>query len=294
MRTNTILCLLALAGPLRAGELAPAQVPASAQWLLHADIDAMRGSDTGKAIFSKIEAEHGDQLRAFKRMFSLHPLTDLHDVTLYGDGKKDHAVVLIDGTFDRVHMEEVIKGADNHATENHADFNIHTWTDKGATQHAAFASDALLIFSRQDDLLRSALDVVKANASVEADPFFAATNGAPLVAAKATLAGIEMPADAARILKMASGLHVTLSENAGRFTVRAGVEAADAAAGDRLRRMLDGVIAFAEVADPKLGGLDIACEITPSVGKPGLNAALSLPTGQWLEFLKKAADEKKK
>src|SRR5688500_13541667 len=96
---NTLLCLIALAAPLPliSGELAPAEVPASAQWLLHADLDAMRDSETGKAVFAEIEVKHGDQLRAFKRMFSLHPITDLHDVTLYGDGKPEHAVALIEG-----------------------------------------------------------------------------------------------------------------------------------------------------------------------------------------------------
>ncbi len=95
---NTILCLFALTAPVRAGELAPVEVPSSAEWLLHADLDAMRASETGKAIFAEIESKHGGQLRSFKRMFSIHPVTDLRDVTLYGDGKKDHAVALIDGT----------------------------------------------------------------------------------------------------------------------------------------------------------------------------------------------------
>jgi hypothetical protein len=290
---NTILCLFALAAPLRAGELAPAEIPSNAEWLLHADLDAMRASETGKAVFAEIENKHGDQLRAFKRMFSLHPVGDLRDVTLYGDGKKDHAVALIDGTFDKAHMEEVVKGADDYSSSDHSGVTVHSWKDKGAKQHAAFASESLLVFSRQEELLKSALDTLKGNAPATADAFFTGDDAKPLVCGRARLAGIEMPADAARILKMASALKLVVSENAGRFSVRAGVEAADAAAADRMRRMLDGVIAFAEVADPKLQGLDLKCDITAMPDKPGIAAALSLPVGEWLGLMKKATDEKK-
>ncbi|MCW1913648.1 hypothetical protein OJ996_08680 [Luteolibacter sp. GHJ8] len=290
---NAILCLFALAAPLRAGELNPAEIPSNAEWLLHADLDSMRGSETGKAVFAEIENKHGDHLRAFKRMFSIHPVSDLRDVTLYGDGKKDHAVVLIDGTFDKAHMEEVVKSADDYSSSDYSGVKVHTWKDKGTTQHAAFASESLLVFSRQETLLKGALDTLKGGAPGSADAFFTADGSKPLICGRARLAGIELPADAARILKMARGLKLAVSETAGRFNVRAGVEAADAAAADRMRRMLDGVIAFAEVADPKLEGLDLKCDIAAMPDKPGIAATLSLPVGEWLGLMKKAADEKK-
>ncbi|MEI7910910.1 MAG: hypothetical protein WCK77_14835 [Verrucomicrobiota bacterium] len=105
---NFILCLIPLAASLHAGELAPSQIPASAKWMLHADFDAMRGCETGKAVFQRVAAEHGAQLRAFERMFSVHLINDVHDVTLFGDGKPEHAVLLIGGKFDRAHIEVVV------------------------------------------------------------------------------------------------------------------------------------------------------------------------------------------
>lgn len=293
---NTVLSLLALAAaatPLRAGELTPTEIPASAQWLLHADLDAMRDSETGKAVFAEIEAKHGDQLRAFKRMFSLHPVTDLHDLTLYGDGKPEHAVVLIDGTFDRVHMEDVVKAADDYTAGNHDGTTIHGWKDKGTQQYAAFAKDSLLVFSRQQDLLKLALETLKTGSATAADPFFNADGAKPLVCASANLTGIELPPDAAHLVKLASTLRFAVSEHDGRFRVRAGADAGDAKAADRMRRMLDGVVALAEVADPKLQGLDLECKITATQGKPGTAIALSLPVNEWLGLMKKAAAEKK-
>jgi hypothetical protein len=293
---NTILSLLALAAaatPLRAGELVPAEIPASAQWLLHADLDGMRNSETGKAIFAEIEAKHGDQLRAFKRMFSLHPVNDLHDLTLYGDGKPDRAVVLIEGDFNREHMEDVVKAADDYTAGNHDGITIHGWKDKGTQQYAAFAKDNLLVFSRQEDLLKLALETLKNGSATTADAFFNADGAKPLVCASAHLTGIDLPPDAAHLVKLASTLRVAVSEHDGRFNVRAGADASDAKSADRMRRMLDGVVALAQV-DPKLQGLDLECKITGSQGgKPGTTISLSLPVGEWLGVMKKAVEEKK-
>ena len=65
---KTAILLLALAASLPAAELVPARIPASAKWFLHADLDAMRESETGKAVFAQIEAEHGAKLTALKRI----------------------------------------------------------------------------------------------------------------------------------------------------------------------------------------------------------------------------------
>lgn len=286
------LCFLALAARLHAGPIVPSQVPAAAKWQLHADLDAMRGSETGKSIFARIEADHGAQLRAFKRMFSIHPLNDLRGITLYGDGKPDHAVALIDGIFDLGHIQDVLGAADSHETDTHAGFTIHRWKDKDVWQHASFATDRLLVFSRQKDLLHEALDVLKTNAPAKADPFLAANVGNPLIAASARLSEIDLPGDEARLVRMAKTLRIGFNEHGGRFSVRIGAETADAAAAESLRRMLDGVIAFVQASDVRFDGLDLRADLAADGDKPELKATLSLPVGEWITLMEKAAADK--
>ena len=283
------ICFLALATPLLAGPLVPSQVPAAAKWQLHADLDAMRGSETGKTIFTRIEADHGAQLRALKRMFSIHPLNDLRGITLYGDGKPDHAVALIDGTFDLAHIQDVLGAADSHETDTHAGFTVHHWKDKDVWQHASFATESLLVFSRQKELLNDALDVLKANAPVKPDPFFAANGGSPLIAASARLSEIDLPGDEARLVRMAKTLRIAFNEHGGRFSVRIGAETADASAAESLRRMLDGVIAFVQASDVRFDGLDLRADLAADAGRPELKATLSLPVGEWVTLMEKAA-----
>jgi len=287
---TSLLTLLLITPLAQAGELVPARIPASAKWLLHADMEAMRDSETGKRVFAAVEADHGDKLRAFKRMFSLHPIEDLSGVTLFGDGMPDQAVALIEGKFDREHIEDVLKGAENHSTADHADTMIHSWRDNEVMQHAAFAEDGLLIFSRQERLLRQSLDVLKdGGAAPIADELFAANRGLALVDVRARLSEINLPADAARLLNKIRGMGMTAVEEDGRFAIRMSMETADEQDAGRVRRVLDGVFAFAEMEHPELEKMDIRGEMTLTEEFPGLSVGLSAPVGQWLSLLEKLA-----
>lgn len=290
-----IIHLLALTASLQAAELNPGQVPPSAKWLLHLDMDAMRDSETGKAIFTEIEAQQGAKLQALKRISSVHLLKDLHDITLHGDGKPEHAVALLDGTFNQAHMVDVVKAADDYQEEIYAGITIHSWKDKKKPQHAAFASDGLLVFSRQKDALKEELDVLKVNTPAPGDPIFTNSGGKLLIAATANLAEIELPKDASKVLRLASGLRIAASENDGRFAIRMGADSSDAKHANRLGRMLDGILAMAEVGNPKLGETDFQSKVvTVTRDKPGVNVSLSLPVPAWLGIMREAARKKHK
>jgi hypothetical protein len=285
---TTLPCLLALIAPLSAGELTPSQVPAAAKWVLHADLEAMRSSETGKTVFEFIESEHGPKLRAIKRMFSFHPVNDLRDITLLGDGKQDHAVILLDGTFDRAHIEDVLKAADDYSESSHAGFTIHSWKDKGKPQHAAFAAQDLIVFSLQDHLLRHELDVLQGKAPAAEVAVFPSGGSKPLIAMAAKLADIEMPADTASVLRNANLMTISAHEDGGRFSIRMGAETTDATRANRLRRILDGVVALAETRVEALTSEGFQSDIT-ATNQPGVAAAVSLPVPEWLTLMKNLA-----
>lgn len=285
------VAVLVVSAPLRAGELEPAKIPASAQWLMHADLDAMRDSWTGKAVFSRLEADHGAQMRAFRRMFGLHPLDDLGGVTLFGDGKPEQAVALLSGNFDREHLEDVVAAADGYARADHGEFTIHSWNDAGVRQHAAFAEEGLLVFSRQERALRQSLDTMGPDPAAPRDSVFAAAEGRPLLDARARLSAIDLPGDEARVLRMIRTLRLSAAENAGRFSIAMTAEAENREASDQMRRIMDGAIALAQVGDPRLEGLDLQADLSLTKDTPGMTATVSLPVNEWLGLLNQAAAE---
>ncbi|WP_193214531.1 hypothetical protein [Luteolibacter marinus] len=289
MKNAILACLAAVLPSLHAGELVPNQVPTEAKWQVHLDLDAFRASETGKAVLGHIESQHGAGLRAFKRMFSVHPLTDLRGITLYGDGKPDHAVALIDGEFNREHLLDIVRAGENHSTTQHAGIPVENWSDKGVFQHAAFPGEQLLVFSRQEELLELALDTIRQPSTSQPDPFFDPAGGRLLFSAKARISGIELPDDAARLLRMADTLRLAATERDGRFALQLGVEAVDGDSADRLRRILDGVVAFGQACEPKLSGLDLQAELN-TTGE-SFNAAISLPVSEWITLMQRVVTE---
>lgn len=287
------LFALVAAAPLYAGEIVPSQVPAAAKWVCHADVDAVRDSETGKAIFSRIEQEHGAQLLAVQRMFSIQPLTDIHGITLFGDNTPETAVAVIDARFNRSHMEDIVKGADGYIATDYAGYTVHSWVDHGSRQQAAFVTDNLVVFSKQEDALKAELDLLKANAPGVADPLLKTDGSRPLLTARAKLGDIKLPEDAARLVKMARSLRLTAGEAAGRFTLKLSADTKDAEDARKLQKMVDGVLAFAEVNNPKLQGLDLDSAVTLETDPAGLAVTAGLPVTQLLSLLGQVVDGQK-
>ena len=185
--------------------------PAAAKWFLHIDFDGLRETATGKDLFAQVEEQHGRQFRAIKRMFSptAHRPGRRHPD---GSGGKDMAVALIDGRFDRAHIEDIIGAADDYDTHRHGDFTVDEWTDdkKGKPQFGAFVSDNLIAFSEQEGLLHDALDVLGGKKdSLPADPY-CKKNGA-FAAGWARLADIEMDDEESQLLRKGEELRMIVA-----------------------------------------------------------------------------------
>ena len=291
-----LLCLIALAAPLHAAPLNPAQIPGAAQWHVHADLDALRASETGKMIFSRLDAVYGLKLKAAKRMFSIDPATDLKGITLYGNDLSDKSVILIHGNFDRAHLEDIVAALPGYETGEHNGITTHSWRKKASREEcAAFAAEDLVVYSRSKVALLQALNVIGGKAPAMDRPAFAGESGASLLSAEARLSGIPLYGDSSRILRLARTLSMAANEQEGRFVLRVAAESPDAASADRLRRLLDGMIAFLEVGDEKFEGLDLRSSVTVPPDKPGVLATASLPVAEWLSLAaKKAASMERK
>ncbi|RYD21168.1 MAG: hypothetical protein EOP88_12410 [Verrucomicrobiaceae bacterium] len=291
MKASILSLLVAVSSPLLAGPCVPAQVPSDAKWLVHADFDAMRDSRTGQAVFSLLEADQGKRLRAVSAFLAMQPLTSLHGITLYGSGTPGQAAALVDGKFDRALLENLVRTTKGYAGFTHAGHTVHSWVEEGAKQHAAFASDNLLVFSRDEEGLKKALDTLQVPSPPSTSPLLTADEGKPLVVARARFSEMTMPDDLSRLVRTVKGLRLAASEADGRFTLRASAEAETGPDADRLRRMVDGVLAFAQVQDAKLEGLDLKAELDSVTQSPVFSATLSLPVGEWIGLLEKGAQE---
>lgn len=280
-----ILFSLSLAGLLSAGEFRPELVAPDAKWWLHADLAAAKQTAPGQRMVEAIEAKHGDQLNALKLMFSVNPMTDLNGITLFGDGRKDMAVAVIDGRFNRDHLEGIVKAADDYERHTHGAFTVHSWEDKGKRQHAAFASGKLLVFSHDKGLLHQALDVMTSGKGLPSDGFTTTNSATPFVVGSAHLSEVEMDEDESKLLRKAETIKIALHESNERMEARMLLEAGDPRDGQRFKRVMEGFVALFELSDAIGNPNDMTFTVNTSNGGRIVNSSMSMPSTMMVDWM---------
>jgi len=158
-----IVVALAFAGIVRADAFDPKQVPATAKWLVHLDIDALRDTQAGQAIHQKLQndshfLEHMGQLKAITGIGSVE---DFHAITLYGAGSDETAaVVVVHAPADRERILTMLQNNPGFSNIPYHDHTIYSWTDGPKTQFGAFADPDLAIIGRTQEALQTALDTL--------------------------------------------------------------------------------------------------------------------------------------
>jgi len=269
------------------GEFDPTRVSPDAKWWLHADLAAARDTEVGKRVVAAIDEKKGAQLKALKRMLSINPLTELRGITLYGDGRRDRAVAIIEGSFDRGHLEDLVRAAEDYSSRELEGATVHTWTDKGKRQHAAFVRDDLLAFSHFENLLEGSLATFRSGSGIATDPFVAAGAGAPFLVGAARLSEVEMKGDESKLLGKAGLLKLALAEAGGRMEGRMLLEVGDRADGDRFRKVMEGMVALGELGNDALEAADLAFEARSEQGGRSVRCTLSLPSGELVSLLER-------
>src|ERR1043165_9078392 len=72
----------AVAGPINMNWVAP-----DAAWIVHIDVDAVRGSTIGKFIIANWDKEDEAELAAVKAKIGIDPVHDLKGVTVFGKSR---------------------------------------------------------------------------------------------------------------------------------------------------------------------------------------------------------------
>lgn len=254
---KTLLLSLLLAPLVGAAPLKPKTIPASAQWFIHGDMDAMRKTDSGIIILGAISKDHGEKIAEATEFLGFNPLTDLSDVTLFGDGKMDRAAIVFRGDLNCKHLEDIIVNADSYTQSAHGEATIHQWQDKGKTQHAAFHGEKTVIVSEQKKFVEVTLDVLdQKKPGMEKAP--TAANGKPVIVGYANIQKIDLPQDeGSKMIRKARTVQVALTEKEERINARLVVTAKDEEVARHMKDALAGLIAIGSLADETIETLGI-------------------------------------
>jgi len=263
------LCVLAAA---QADPLDRNEIGRGANWLVHADLDAFRGSTLGSLVMAELKAQGVEQkLQDFVTIFSVDPLRDISGVTLYGTGQdRNNAVVVVDGKFDPEKLLAVVRWNPQYQEIPYQGATIHQWPNeekKGSQtttrmMYGTILDGRKIVLSTGLDTVKQAVDAIKspaAGASTDLLKQVPEGRGGVFLQLAAVEVGKIVGEDPkAAIIKQAESLALTIGETGGKVLAAADVRSQTTDVAQNMTKFLQGVVAMAQLAgqeQPKLSEL---------------------------------------
>jgi hypothetical protein len=294
--------------PAPAGPLQKSEVNPTANWVVHADLEAFRASGIGKLVMAELAAQGIDEkLQAFANIASFDPLKDVRDVTLYGEGKdRCHAVVLIDGRFDPEKVLAVVRWNPEHQEIPYNGVTIHQWPNEenkgGQTtrqiMYGYLHGRRQIVISSGLDALKQAVDTLKGPAPGTPSGLLSQIPESP--------SGAFLQATAVRVGEMiGQEPKAALFKQSGLLVLAAGQAADNIFAELRLRnespevadnvtKMLQGIVAMTQLAgqeQPKLS--ELAKGVSVSRMDKTAQVRFEAPAQAVFAFVKEQWEQKK-
>ncbi|MHC4642418.1 MAG: hypothetical protein ACYS32_12310 [Planctomycetota bacterium] len=249
--------ILLVEGSLLAGPIVLEQFSGSASWVVHANPQQFKKTQTGRLIRNElVNLGLEENLTNFATMFSFHPLDDVRDVTIYGTGQdRKKAVVLIDGIFDKERILSLVSMNSEYKETKYGDIMLHQWLDENQKDpnykmmYGCFYKDDLIVMGSGLDSVKQAVDVLEGKAKSATSEIVSQTTlsakGAFFHAAGIRVGEmVEGEDPQAAALKQSDQIGIAIGEDEGKFYINVGLIAKSQEAAQAIKQMLEGIIAF--------------------------------------------------
>lgn len=292
--------IMLVEAPGLAGPIKLEQVSGGASWVVHANQQQFRKTQTGRLIREEmVDLGIEDNLTNFANIFSFHPLDDVRDVTIYGTGKdREKAVVLIDGFFDKERILSVVRMNPEYKEIKYGDIVMHQWMDENQKDpnnkmmYGCFYKDDLIVISAGLDAVKHEVDVLKGSANNAANGLFSQTalntEGAFFQVAGKRVGEMVAGEDPQAVaLKQSDQLGLAIGEIEDNFYIDLSVMARSEEAAQAIAKMLDGIIAFVSLPNEEQPLLpDLAKKIKVSYEQSKVQVIFRTDPESVVQFLK--------
>lgn len=291
----------ALAGQANAKHLA-----ADTKWFLHLDFEAAKHTVVYAELLDAVRAQYPleDTLAQLKAGIGVNPLTDITGVTVYNTSfEKDVAAVIIYAKVDQELLQLAVSNNPDYKQVAYGKHTLHTWTDNndGKTKVGCFYGDGMILLADKAETLKAAVDVLDGTKTAGSALVKEPANGAFLYGA-VDLNGATQVADKnlSQLMANASGITVCAAELEGKVIATVNISTKSAELAGQLKKMIDGVKAFGELAtraehptiSDLLGKVQVAVDGTSVIGTFEHDAKTLLATLQKIDEENKAAARK--
>ncbi|MBC8216895.1 MAG: hypothetical protein H8E73_00370 [Planctomycetes bacterium] len=261
-RSMLILMVVVLLStvPVFAGPLNKQQVSATANWLAHLDYEQVTTSQIGQLVRQEM-AKFGieEKLEDFATVFSFHPIDDVRDVRVYGNGPaREEAVVMIEADFDQEKLLALVRLNEHYEEIEYGDITLNRWLHEdeksGESQmmYGCLCNGDLVVMSAGLDAVTQAVDVLKGTASNAASGVFdqAELNarGAFLQVAANDVAQMAQEQGKGAGFGQTDAIGLAIGETEGTFYIYLGLLAKSEEAASNITKILEGIGALAALA----------------------------------------------
>ena len=264
-----VTSVLVVEGTVLAGPLVMSQVSGNANWVVHANQQQFKKTQTIQLIRKElVSLGIEDNLSNFAQFFSFHPLDDVRDVTVYGNGKdREKVVVLIDGFFDKERILSILNTNPEYKVIKHGNIVLHRWIDENQQDpnqmmYGCFYKDDLIVMGAGMEAVKLAVDVLNGSAKNAAGNIFnhpaLDEKGAFFQAVGKSVGEMLGQDPEAAAFRQTDQLGLAIGEVEGKFYIECRLTAKSEEAAQALTQMLEGILAFISMPNeeqPKLAEL---------------------------------------
>ncbi len=297
------LCLAtvpAFATPLQKSEISP-----TANWALHADLDAFRNSTFGKLLLTELKAQGiEEKMQSFASIFSFNPLTDVRGVTLYGKGKdRNNAVAIFDGQFDPDKLLSIVRLNAQYQEIPYQGVTLHRWLNedqkKGTSElmYGYIHKGREVVISSGLDALKGAVDTLNRSGTSTSTALLNQIppgDGGTFLQIAATGIGEIVGQDPkAAILQQADSLSLAAGETTQKVFIGLRLQGQSPEVAENVLKMAQGVVAMAQLATPEQPKLsELAKNVTITRDDKVVQGRFEAPAQSVFAFLKEQWQKK--
>lgn len=235
-----------------AGTLSKSQLPASAKWVMHVDIERLAASQSCAILTANpaVAKPFNAQLARYRALLGVDPLKDLRHVTLYGeDTTGNRGVALIAGNLRPDTIARTLSTYPQYRTLPCGSWTLHKWRDaaSGAELNACLYSSRLLVIASDESGALGALNVLsgakpnlaRGKGRLNVPP---ARDGIFFTAATQGYAGSPQDPLKAMVLRSTESATVQIGEKSGQVDAGMWLNAVSPDAAGDIEKVLNGLI----------------------------------------------------
>ena len=299
---GVFLTMIMVSGVVLGGPLKKEHVRGDAQWLFHADFDALRTSEFGKLIQNDIQAKYQDKIEALKQLLGSDLTEDLRAITLYGaEAGEENVSALFYGNYNKEKLLTLLVLNKAYSKSEYNGKTLHHWMDEKheRQQYGAFAADDLIVIGQTEASVTSVLDVLFGKArplSQQKDGTIYSLcqghEGAIVMIVAEGLSELTQNNHHTAILKNSHLMAALAAEKDGHATLDVHLEAQTEEAAVQIEQVVRGMTAFAMLQHEKYPELSELVQATTLLreGKT-LDCTFKYPSAKLFEIIKDHAED---